>query len=276
MGPLFITLQKQWTKLKKDKISILPKSTPGFVKKEKIELIQCLKRIKTSKFIRKDYEEFVDLCLIALGEPHPKYKYKSPGGLSNARWMSKAIYALKLYIFQESLKLDKNQIEKLEVFIQFVVLVYVREWLLSPLPAEAGNSDLRFVRNLKKFRKINVEISERVTDKYLNQSWYLSGELIGLSLFSYEVSEEEKRDIMEEMRKINPSWETRELKTTKNISRCKKLCDFVDSTTICVLRHLGIKIDEILDSDTKELETLTYYQEGNTQKLLERKLNSFI
>lgn len=246
----------------KTTITKLKNNFTGFLK-IKTEVIQSLKNIKKSEYIRKDYQELADLTLIVLGEPHNNYLFKSPGGLSNARWMAKAIYGLKCFIFQKELDLDQKQIEKLEVFVKFITLVYVREWLITPLAIEAANSDLRFLRNVKKFSSINKPLSKLVLEKYSRQSWYLSGELMGFSLFSNEVTSDEKSLIVEKMKNINPSWEARSLKAQKSNLTSKNLCDYVDSTTICVLRSLGIKIDELIEADPKDWESLGSYNEGN-------------
>ena len=50
-------------------------------------------------FPRDDYREFLELCMIFVGGNKESYifqEFKAPGGVSNARWMSKAIYAIKI------------------------------------------------------------------------------------------------------------------------------------------------------------------------------------
>lgn len=67
----------------------------------------------------------------------------SPAALVTQR-MAKAIYALKLFLFQKQFGLSKSVIKKLERFVKFVVLVYVQEWILASFAEEAAVFDLRY------------------------------------------------------------------------------------------------------------------------------------
>lgn len=65
---------------------------------------------------RDDYKELLQLSKIFLGTMDvEKIKFNKPGAFHHARWMSKAIYSLKMYIFRDSIKLsaaiEKNLLE---------------------------------------------------------------------------------------------------------------------------------------------------------------------
>ena len=53
---------------------------------------------------RGDYLELLNLCIVFLGESTTtsefNVKFMTPGATDNARWMGKAIYCLKIYLFQ--------------------------------------------------------------------------------------------------------------------------------------------------------------------------------
>jgi len=58
---------------------------------------------------RDDYKELFNLCIIFLGGvPKKGLSFRSPGGLHRARWMAKAIYSLKIYLFRGQFKLTKK------------------------------------------------------------------------------------------------------------------------------------------------------------------------
>ena len=62
-------------------------------------------------FPRDDYREFLKLCTIFVGVNKESYifnEFKAPGGVSNARWMSKAIYAIKIVLFRRQFTLPLN------------------------------------------------------------------------------------------------------------------------------------------------------------------------
>jgi len=51
---------------------------------------------------REDYKELIQLCLIFLGRSEASaVSFRLPGAFHQARWMAKAIYCLKLYLFQD-------------------------------------------------------------------------------------------------------------------------------------------------------------------------------
>lgn len=48
---------------------------------------------------RDDYKEFIQLCLLCLGEKLST-GFCKPGAFHRTRWMAKIIYCLKMYMFQ--------------------------------------------------------------------------------------------------------------------------------------------------------------------------------
>jgi len=54
---------------------------------------------------REDYLELLRLCLIFLGggSDGTDIQFRAPGAMHHARWMAKAIYALKIVLFQDQL-----------------------------------------------------------------------------------------------------------------------------------------------------------------------------
>jgi len=78
---------------------------------------------------REDYEEFIKLCMIFLGGADPaEVSFRAPGAFQQARWMAKAIYSLKLFLFQDQFTLTSNEKNNVKELALFVSLVYVRFW----------------------------------------------------------------------------------------------------------------------------------------------------
>ena len=65
-------------------------------------------------------------------------------------------------------------------------------WFRAPNSVMAPNEDLKFIKNIIKYRQIDQNISEKALGKYLNHLWYLNPELVCLSLFDQNVSKDEK------------------------------------------------------------------------------------
>lgn len=113
--------------------------------------------------------------------------FKKPGALYHARWMAKAIYSLKMYLFRKYFKLSKADEAKLYAVCKFIVFRYINPWYTSPLAIGAPNNDLIFIKSLIEFKDVDKNISDATLHKFSNHLWYLSPELCILSLFDTNV-----------------------------------------------------------------------------------------
>ena len=54
--------------------------------------------------LKHDYRELVELCIIFIGKKSDsKFTIRPPGALHHARWMAKAIYSFKMFLFRHQL-----------------------------------------------------------------------------------------------------------------------------------------------------------------------------
>lgn len=251
IGKSFLFLQKNWLKLPKTKLTFLnfnifkPK-----IKKQllllKQQMIVFLKRVRGNKSLRGDYLECVDLSLILCGEELEGYFFKAPQGLSKARWMCRILYAMKELLFEQELNHDPDYLKQLNIFCIFVILFYLKPWLRAGFPAEAALLDLEFVQNLKHFEKIDSEASKAVLEKVSRHTWYMSGELVGLSLFSDNLMPDQKIAIVNKIKSTKPDWSERSIKSSYDRLDDKRLEDFVDSTTGLAIEGLGIDLKSFI------------------------------
>jgi hypothetical protein len=52
---------------------------------------------------RDDYREFLELAIIFLGEVPPRgVRFMTPGPIHHARWMAKALYSFKIWLFEDN------------------------------------------------------------------------------------------------------------------------------------------------------------------------------
>lgn len=94
---------------------------------------------------RDDYRELLLLCLIFIDKiPREKVKFYKPGGFSRARWMSRAIYCLKMFLFRNEFHLTPTETKSVTELCIFIVLIYVKAWFTAPLAAASPDHDLRF------------------------------------------------------------------------------------------------------------------------------------
>jgi hypothetical protein len=119
---------------------------------------------------REDYLELLRLCLIFLGGTTvlQKETFRAPGAMHNARWMSKAIYALKMVLFKNQLTLTVREIRGLTEFTLFVALVYGRFWHEAPLAANAPFNDAQLLSMLEKYpNRLIAETAFSVLSRHL-------------------------------------------------------------------------------------------------------------
>ena len=107
---------------------------------------------------RDDYKELLELTIIFLGGQPPKgVRFRYPGTIHCARWMSLAIYTLKMVIFREQYQMDErpgpshrqtrsettwNHLEEVAIFI---IQVYTTYWFQVPSSVSAPRNDLHLL-----------------------------------------------------------------------------------------------------------------------------------
>lgn len=212
-------------------------------------IVFCQEELKEKK-PRHDYEEFLQLCLMFLEAPDCAYKFRAPGAMSHARWMMKAIYAFKIYLFRFQFNLTATEEKSFREFLIFVVRLYVKAWFSCARGIEAPNNDMNFCRDIYEYRKVDKEISDAVSKTFCNHLWYLSDECIAFSLFDPNVSVNEKKrmasiitsqtDTSDEENKSNRL----QLKPFQVPWFCRrKLSDFVTSNTVDLFKRYQIPIE---------------------------------
>ena len=82
---------------------------------------------------RDDYREFLELSLIFLGEtPMRGIHFQAPGAMHRARWMSKVIYSIKMWLFRGQFKMISSEMKGITDIAIFSVTLYLRAWITAP------------------------------------------------------------------------------------------------------------------------------------------------
>jgi hypothetical protein len=97
--------------------------------------------------------------------------------------MKKKIVSYFLF-FRTEFQLDSDEEANLKELCIFFALIYVQSWLEAPNAVDAAINDLNLVQKLETFKSINPIISKRALEKISHHLWYLSPEMVPLSLFS--------------------------------------------------------------------------------------------
>jgi len=138
---------------------------------------------------RDDYRELIELAIIFLGQVPPRgVRFRVPGPMHHARWMSKVLYSIKVWLFRAQFKLTAKEEKNIKELCLFCVLVYIKAWLTAPLTNEAPRNDLELMNALLAYKEFNPAISSTTSRKLQNHFWYLSEDLAPLSFFDQQVS----------------------------------------------------------------------------------------
>ncbi|GBM62276.1 hypothetical protein AVEN_264139-1 [Araneus ventricosus] len=116
--------------------------------------------------------------------------------------MARAIYSLKLSLFNSQLKLNTKDKEALLDVCLFIVTIYVEPWLQCILAVKAPYKDLSFLKSLKAYEKVNESIFKAALQKFSQKLWYFTDEIAVLALFD-DVDEETKLKMVANLHKRN-------------------------------------------------------------------------
>lgn len=224
------------------------------------EAIETISMHASSENIRKDYAELNDLVLKFLGKQTNK-PFKVPGATSNARWMARAIYALKTYLFREHMELDSEFVVSLEQFCIFVAIIYTKHWNRCTNAVDAPYNDLKLMKELDAYKEFNAEIADVALNAHKRHLWYLGDELVVLSLFSDKVSNYEKYLMLTVMirqasnRTENSITHTDEIYDIQNI----ELHDFMSPRSFYLFELLDLSHD-FFDEDINDWNEMESYR----------------
>jgi hypothetical protein len=158
LGPtiqIFEQFQKDWATIDKsnycamDSPIMSSQQVKKLIEEAKIALLSALK----SGFARDDYQEMIELSLIILN-CHPdveNYVFKIPGANHRARWMAKVIYCLKMYLFRKEFEMTAELEINFQELSLFFALIYAKNWISSPIAADAAINDLNLYTQLTEY-----------------------------------------------------------------------------------------------------------------------------
>lgn len=275
--PIFKRFKDVWSSLNKDnfKPCITDKNIAKYIDNEKSnEIIDFCKDQLKLKQTRDDYREFLELMILFLGGNIPKTlkfakdrKFAPPGPIHHARWMAKAIYSMKIFLFREQLrtrKLISNREENgFRDVCVFLALLYIKAWYGCKSAIHAPHNDLNFIKLAIDYATINIEVSNMVLKKISNHLWYLSDEALGFSFFDSSVPIDIKKKMVEALNKYatNVKKVEENAETIKQKYKHMELNDFVTANTMNFFDRFEITTDFLL-SDPETWTEREDFKEG--------------
>ncbi|XP_049316715.1 uncharacterized protein LOC125779407 [Bactrocera dorsalis] len=262
--PLFKRFQAAWPSIHLNNLKPLEKATD----KDNLNVNavnSLLDILMTETQSRDDYMELIELSLLGLGHSLDNVHWRAPGALHRARWMAKLLYAIKIFLFREEDVFETTQREKsqLERFVKFRMLVYVKYWFEAPMAANAPWSDLSLWKDMTTYEAIDPQISEVVKNAIKSHLWYLSDELVGLSLFSDKVTNNANA---ETVKKIRCEPTDRKVRGDSSLlSDQAELADFANQRSLQVFEKVKIN-STFLNTDPNEWNINQHWRETNRKK----------
>ena len=123
------------------------------------DVLQFLRTTMDDKHPMEGYLELIHLAAIMVGLPVVS-SIRRPGALNRARWMAKAIYALKIELLfrgnEEALHLTGRQLQGLQRFNRFVILVYIQSWYSCSLAVDAAFNDIPLIHRLQEYDDVEL------------------------------------------------------------------------------------------------------------------------
>jgi hypothetical protein len=191
---IFKRFREKWSTLNNHEPK--PRATPLIVAPD--DLRSFIQHQLSESHSREDYKELLNLAGIHIGI-NIDCNIRKPGAIHRARWMAKAIYALKMELLHEGneavIKMTAWELQALQRFNRFVVLVYLQSWFTSRCVVDAPVNDIRLIGRLCAFDDKGIQNAG--LKMMIRHSWYLSPELATLALFSAKLTSEEKAMLVE-------------------------------------------------------------------------------
>lgn len=220
-------------------------------------------------FIRDDYKEITNVSLKFLNGARKcitksnQVQFNTLQNPSNARFMASAIQGINCFLFRNNLNWDGRiqTYQNLKNFGLFLTLVYVRYWNRANILFEAGLNDLNFIKELEIFSLLDQATAQTAINAISEHLYYLSEELITLSLFSEKLSTIEKNEMAATLLRLDQNYPERDLRSNhvkynENVDRWqnKRIVDFVGDRSLYLFRLFEIPLN-FLSMDCNEWPT---------------------
>lgn len=171
----------------------------------------------------------------------------APAGLHRARWMAKAIYALKIWMFRGQFKLTKKEEKGMLEICIFTVRLYITAWYQAPGATLAPRLDLQLLKDIDAYKSQNALISQVALKKFMGHLWYLSEELVALAFFDDKVSSDTKRKMVRAINNVTDQLPVKRAIVDAAVIQTKKL---EDSNTLPFFKITGIS-SKFLEKDVE-------------------------
>lgn len=118
--------------------------------------------------------------------------------------MAKAIYYLKMALVAHHTDLfHQNELREIHIMSEFVAVFFTPWWLKTFLSTKSPTVDYTAISTMKKYMVVNPEVAEPCLLSLGRHSWYLTEELVIMSLADEEVSADVRSKMAKQLAKTH-------------------------------------------------------------------------
>jgi len=133
------------------------------------------------------------LTVIYLGGDIPNFRFRKPGAVHHARFMSQSIYLLKIQLLSNLFRMSVEERSIVHRMVDFIALFYAKLFLRSRMSVFAPIDDFHFLSAMMWYREEDSQIANAVIASINRHLWYLTEELVVLALFNERLSDLTRR-----------------------------------------------------------------------------------
>ena len=200
---LFKLFKLQWAFIDKSKFEQLDSDQDGagalniaemaWLASRRGEVVDKLSKHLAEIKPRDDYREFALLTFRLLGEVDASIH--APGAYHRARWIAKCIYCLKIFGFRKQFQLSRRKIDSFRRICLFTSIINVT-WLNSAETTSSPANNLWMLKLVRQFATVDYKVAIVAEKKMRLHLWYLSEDLVCLSLFSDSINANDRSAIV--------------------------------------------------------------------------------
>ena len=124
--------------------------------------------------------------------------------------------------------MNAKELQAIRRICLFTISLYINTWLTAPVTCDAPYNDLCMLQSIAAFHNIDSEVADVALYKIKGHLWYVSEDLVGLSVFFDKVFADKKKQMVSAFIKPQNKIDLRRVdpKTIKTYQE-KTLSEFV-------------------------------------------------
>ena len=140
----------------------------------------------------------------------------------------------------------------------FIIFVYLRSWFTASFLYSSANADLDLYKRINRFSKVDKKVADVAKSVLQRHTWYLTEELIPLSLFDSNLPAETRNKLADRISKL-PECEMKIQKPgLPKIRLGVRIPDFVGPRSCVLFKTIGVSYSFLALQNWKEQPE--YYQ----------------